>query len=582
MLKKSITIFLFVILLIVISIFSLSACNAAQKLEFAFVTDTHIVANKLFTADNYKAYNNTDKMVHLTDAIFNTVADDIIASKTKYVFLGGDMTEYGDLDSHEACINTLNRLKDAGKKVFVINGNHDIDRNLSGSEISPDKFAEIYNDFGYSQSIARYEGSLSYVADLDKNYRLIAIDNIDYSLSEGKYKEDLDDNHRKWIIQQVDKCNLDEKTPILIAHKPLIQQMPKVADFVLERSYYAANKSFISELADKNCKISFTGHMHLQSVKSLTSESDNTFTDVETSSMSFYPSNYRKAVFTKKDISVSSLTINSINPSYVSEFCTEEERARLSDFPEYCHSEFNSYIEEDLIGNLTSENGILGGINFGGELGTLVNILLPNVDKMLNNPLYIKDENDNVSLERILLDYNISLPESTYKTAAQLASFFAGTIFAGDENIENSVELDLLKKVITSLFYYIDAESENIKTALPDYDKINIDLDLLLKEGILECYESNLMPLIFSVAKNSIDNSLIENALESIENDFSALSVFETLIKVYTNGRLEGITAYFSGKNILWSDLLDSIFEVYANDIVKDELPSDNNFTLAR
>jgi len=181
-----------------------------------------------------------------------------------------------------------------------------------------------------------------------------------------------------------------------------------------------------------------------------------------------------------------------------------------------------------------------------------------------------------------LLGYDISLPESNYKTAAQLASFFAETIFAGDENLEKSVELDLLKKVITSLFYYIDAESENIKAALPNYDKINIDLDLLFKEGILECYDSNLMPLIFSVAQNSIDNSLIENVLESLKNDFSSLSTFETLIKVYTNGRLEGITAYFSGKNILWSGLLDSIFEVYANDIVKDELPSDNNFTLPR
>ncbi len=583
MLKKSIILIILVILLSVAAVFALSACNNPNNLDFAFITDTHVVANEVFTAENYVNFANKDKMIHLTDAILNTIADDIIASKTKYVLFGGDLTENGDLESHNAVVDTLKRLKDAGKQLFVINGNHDTDIHLTGNKISQSKFAELYNDFGYSQAIARYEGTLSYVADLNKKYRLIAIDNIEYKLSDGNTKNDFDADHKKWVSEQVDLCNAEGKTPIIIAHKPFIQHMPKVTEFILDRNYYTSNKTFIKELADKNCNYSFTGHMHLQSVKSITNDKEETFTDVETSSMSFYPASYRKVLFTKKKVEVSTLSISKINLAYVSEFSGEEERTKISgSFADYCYSHFSNFISGEFLGKIVGADGLFSEDKFEGELQPLAEILSDIANKVLNNPLYIKDENNNLSLERILLYYNITLPESSYKTASELAAFFAGTLFAGDENIKDSDEITILKNVATSLFYYIDTQSDAIKTALPDYEKINIDLNLLFKDGILECYDSNLLPLIISVANNSINSSIISSALKSIKNDFNSISTLESLIKAYTAGSLEGITSYFSGKTILWYDLFDSIFNVYAADLMMDEYPADNNFAFKR
>lgn len=582
MFKKFIIILLFVFLCF-ISIFSLTACNS-NNLNFAFVTDTHVIANDFFTEDNFSNYTSIDKMVHLSDAIFNSVADEIIKSKKKYLLMGGDLTENGDLLSHQACIATLTRLKEAGVKVFVINGNHDIAQTLnSTTKITADTFRELYSDFGYGDAMATYQGTLSYTANLNEKYRLIAIDNIPYEISETNYKEEFSKEHNAWVLSQVDKCIEDNKTPIIIGHKPLLQHFPKVTESFLDRTYYNMCKSFVKTFADKGCYYSFTGHMHMQDVKDVTSDKGNVFTDITSSSTAFFPSAYRTITFKKNKIDIATKQVQAIKKDYLSSFVSEtEETAVTKNYRDFCYTHFCASVKT-IASNFAKPSGILGGTASDDDMRKFMNILLPNVlGKFINNPLYIKDEDNNISLERILSTYNVSLPESSYKCIADVASFYVAALMNGDENILGCPENTIVKLAVKSIFYYLNEQSANIETALPEYDKININLDKLFDEGILECYDSNLVPVALDIIGSSINNSLLRNILGSINNNFDALKSFEAAINIYTNESLSGILTYFNGKEIRLDDLLNAIFDIYVSDLMNDVAPKDNNLTLIR
>lgn len=580
MLKKTILI-ISVIFICCISLLAFSSCTSASTLKFVFATDLHIVSNDIFTADNIDSYTSVDKMIHLSDAIFNTVADNIIKSRTKFLFLGGDLTENGDLLSHQACIKTLNRLRAAGVNVFVINGNHDIAQTLSATtKITATEFSELYKDFGYGEALSTCPGTLSYATNINEKYTLIAIDNIPYETTES-YKEEFSSNHRNWVNAAVYASRQSNRTPIIIAHKPLLQHFPKITEAFMDRGYYNTCKVFAKDLAVKNCNIAFTGHMHQQDLKNVTSSNNKVFTDVLTSSTAFFPSSYRTVTFKSKKIAIDTKKIQSINSKYISSFVSDDIKLAVkNDYRNYCLNHFNNGIETMLSG-IAKPNGKIGRMNFGGDLQILMDILIPEVlDKIMNNPLYIKDENNNISLERIVSKYNIDIPITNYKSVAHLATHYVAALTAGDENIADGIENEILKLAIKSLFYYINEQSINIKNALPDYDAIFIDLDKLFSEGLLECYESNFIPTLLALASNITSNNIVNGILSSIQNSFEELASFESAINLYTNNHLSGIFIYFNSRDIKIDNLVDAFFDKYVSDLMYDTAQSDNKVTI--
>ncbi len=573
---KKIVIVIFVILILCM-VFALASCNSKEELGFTFVTDTHIIANDTFTSDNISSYLNVDKMIHLTDAIINTIADNVIASKTKFLLLGGDLTEKGDLLSHQACVNALSRIESAGIGVFVINGNHDIAQSPSQTnKITATKFKELYNDFGYGQALATYDGTLSYTADLNKKYRLIAIDNISYQIDEDNTKEALSLQHNEWIISQVDASIADKKTPIIIGHIPLLLHMPKIIEAFYDKSYYESCKKLVTALADKGCNYAFTGHLHMQDAISLTTAKGSVFTDVTSSSVSFYPASYRSISFKKKQVDVSTVQVSNINDSYLSPQIPENIKTEATtNFREYCYT----HLHGGILHTVSSRFDIaeMVGIDYGED--TFVDVAL---NKFLSHPLYIKDENNNVSMERILSGYGVQLPASKHKTMVDVAVFYVATLMGGDQNITNSVENTIVKHAAKILFYYMNEQSESIAKLAPDKGLLNIDLDKLFKLGILECYDSNLIPIAISIFGKNVDNFLIKSALNSISDNFDALSSYQVAIDAFTAGRVANITSYFDSKSLRIDDLIDAIFNEYLADFVLDTAPPDNNFSLTR
>lgn len=573
---KKIIVIVFVIL-ILSAVLALTSCAGKEELGFTFVTDTHIIANDFFTSDNMNTYLNVDKMVHLTEAVFNTIADDIIASKTKFLLLGGDLTEHGDLLSHQACINTLNRIKSAGISVYVINGNHDIAQNLSQTnKISADKFRELYSDFGYSQAIATYEGTLSYTADLNKKFRLIAIDNITYQIDENTTKEALSLRHNEWIIAQVDACIAAKKTPVIVSHIPFLLHMPKVIEAFYDKAYYQTSKKLVTAMANKGAKFAFNGHLHMQDVISLTTDKDNTFTDICTGSTSFYPASYRKVSFKKKKVDISTVPVGNLNAKYLAALLPDEVKTAVTaDFRGYCLE----HLHGGLSHTISRKLDIANILNINYEEGSFLDVAL---DKFLSNPLYIKDEDNNVSFQRILNEYGVVLPQTDHKTMMDIAVFYVATLMGGDQNIAGRDENTIMKHAVKTLFYYINEQSDNLAVIAPNHAPLNIDLEKLYNEGILECYDSNLIPIALDIIGSSYNNFLIDSILSSVSKNFNALDDYQVAIDSFTNGQLAGITSYFDYKSIRIDDLIDDIFDIYLADFMTDLAPPDNNLSIAR
>lgn len=552
----------------------------AQPIEIAVLSDTHVVAKSLFTADNYMKYATEDKMEHLSEAILMSIVDKLIADKTKYVLISGDLVEYGDETSHLRNAEILRGLKNAGIEVFVINGNHDVATRLEliGKSVTASRFKEIYADFGYSNAVATFDGTLSYAADMGRHYRVIAVDNMGYYPEDDSYyKEEFGAAHEAWVKEQVAKCKEDRRTPILMAHAPLLNHYPKISTLFLDRNQYEKYENFAKSLADNGSRYAVTGHFHVQDIDMVTSANGNEFYDIGTSSTMTYPCAYRKVKLTANSLEVNSVLFDEINTAYLSEFSPESEIAEVAKgLRSYGKAHYYNEIS-GFVSNVGAADGLLGKLAQGeGNTAKLMGIVADVADKAVSAPFYIEDETSgDVSLERIMKSYGLTIPKTEYKSVAELAPYLISTMFKGDESLAGTAELDIIKYILYGVLYYLDEACEEIAEAFPDMPVINLDIERLFTKGELECYESNLIPFVLRFFD---DGGFVFGLIKgAVGNGFN--SSLQIVADTYGGKYLKGIFDYFDTKFIKLGELIDDgVFKRYAADFVTDVYPSDNYF----
>jgi predicted MPP superfamily phosphohydrolase len=566
-----------IVILISFLCLPLVSCSQKPDYDYAFITDLHVVANSRFTKENYSSYLKRQKLLHVSEAILNSLVDELIEKDYKYVFVGGDITEFGDEESHLVAAAAFSRLEKAKCQVYVINGNHDLPMNKGeiGRKISPTRFREIYKDFGYDQAIESSPNTLSYVANINKKYRLIGLDDmVHYGENDVDVKPDaMTDANIRWMEAQVDKCNEDEVTPIIIAHDTLIDHYPPIAQAVLNRTANNMFQKLTKRLADKCAKYVFAGHDHVQDINVIETEKGNSLYEVATASMTLYPLSYREMSFNKKKVTINTCSFDKLNIDYLPEVCPDSLKEELKlGLQSYCYTHFYDYVY-DLVANSPT---MLTNMSMPSEVKEVANIFANGVvAKVANNPFYIKDENNNMSLERILQPYGINLPNSSYKNIADLAPYMVMKLLGGDENLVGAPELDLIKYTVFGIFYYFNEQKQPIAELLPKYP-INVDLDKLFEEGILECYDSNLMPFGIEFVFNI--NETIGKLLKNFISNFDKLSdpFIMDLISGATNGIVSDLDEYFVGKNLLLGKFIDEgVWGVYGKEYVLDNPPSD-------
>ncbi|NMP38440.1 MAG: hypothetical protein GX051_10040 [Clostridiales bacterium] len=281
-------------------------------LKFFVITDTHFFKNSLGARgagyDDFMRYEQ--KCFAETEAINNAVFSYLEkADAADIVLIAGDLSFNGEKQSHLAFIELLKSLKNSGKRVFVITAAHDFnDKPFAFDEsgrLSPEGTAReelfnMYYDFGFSEAIAVDEKHLSYVAQLGEGVRLLALNNDLHN------PRAYDEEQLEWIKCQARAAREDGQTMIAMNHYPLLPGQPlfSLVGDAVQRNY----DEVTTMLADEGVHLSFTGHMHNQSINEKITPAGNRFYDVCTGAVIACPAYMRLVSVTDRN----TVEINSI------------------------------------------------------------------------------------------------------------------------------------------------------------------------------------------------------------------------------------------------------------------------------
>ncbi len=297
----------------------------------ATVSDIHYYPESLskYKGEAFYTYlrgNNCvyDNLNGILNATFDSLAAEALQKGLKYVVLCGDLTINGEYEGHVALAERLRKLEeDTGLKVFVINGNHDIN-NPNGADFSdPDgmrhaarmttaaEFYDIYRDFGFDEAVSMYSapdtgkaGALSYAVIAD-GYRLIMVDAGKYTADNTAKKRDIQETGGnitpevfEWISQQVDAAKENGETPLVFTHWNASEMNymhgEVLQGFVIDNAY-RLQETF----ADMGVHFVFSGHQHATDIDVTYSDAGEPLYSVITPTLTEFPYAYRETKFTK-------------------------------------------------------------------------------------------------------------------------------------------------------------------------------------------------------------------------------------------------------------------------------------------
>ena len=165
------------------------AALAQEGHTFVIATDLHYISPALTDHGAYftRVLENGDgKVTAYIDELTDAFLGEVIARRPDGLILSGDLTFNGARESHEALSLRLARIRDAGIPVFVLPGNHDLNSSSAArfegdgytrvDGVTAGEFAVLYHAFGFDGALSRDADSLSYVAALSDDLRLLMLD----------------------------------------------------------------------------------------------------------------------------------------------------------------------------------------------------------------------------------------------------------------------------------------------------------------------------------------------------------------------------------------------------------------------
>lgn len=320
------------------TVFATQPVNKTEDLRLATLSDLHYYPSVLAPHkedENYDAFleklllSNVyyEELDHIIDTAFDSLAAEAIGPQgLKYVVLSGDLTINGEKQGHEELAEKLAAFEESsGIKVFVINGNHDINNSKAASystveveRTTPQDFMEIYYDFGFEeayhtfidyksvsdkQTIESQAGMLSYSVQLDGGYRLIMLDAGHYS---ADVTEDGSDEHEtsggltkelyEWLLAEIADAKANGETPILNTHWNM-SGINYLHEYVLVGFVIDEHYKLQEELADAGLHYAFSGHQHTSDIDITYSDNGEVMYSIVTPTLTEFPAAYRLTEF---------------------------------------------------------------------------------------------------------------------------------------------------------------------------------------------------------------------------------------------------------------------------------------------
>lgn len=333
-----------------------SACSVAanakddfgkkkSELQFAILSDPHYYPETL-TGNNCQAWLDycsiNSKLYRYSDAIIRTALDTMVIRnpELKYVFVPGDLTKDSEYEAHTELAKIFLEYEEKyGLEFLVIDGNHDINSPRAetfvngvkepGRAITADEFRDVYAELGYDLAVNEYAkkgdnltGQLSYAADLDDDYRLIAVDSCIYSFDDAReYRTDgmISDELMVWIKAMAEDAVAKGKEPMIMVHHSMSAHMetePSIS-FAFPLSDYMMKAE---QFASWGINYAFTGHLHTDDTACVINDDGDVLYDVETASVTGYPNTYREITVSAYENGESKMKVDSVDFDAVQNF----------------------------------------------------------------------------------------------------------------------------------------------------------------------------------------------------------------------------------------------------------------------
>ncbi len=311
---------------------SAKSSQADKDLLLATLSDIHYYSEALAGNKGEAFYTHMegsncvyDDLDAILDSTFAALENDAKKKGLKYVVITGDLTINGEYEGHIALAERLRAFeKESGLKVYVVNGNHDINNPLAASFVNDRKeaaktvnaaeFAEIYADFGYNEAyhtFSEYDtgkaGALSYSINLKKEgYRLIMIDagkytadvtedRVDEKETSGAIGEEL----LEWVLKEAKDAKANGQTPIAFTHWNMSGEN-YLHEYIMQG--FVIDEGYILQevFADAGINYVFSGHQHTSDIDITYSDAGEPLYSVITPSLTQYPFAYRETFFDKQ------------------------------------------------------------------------------------------------------------------------------------------------------------------------------------------------------------------------------------------------------------------------------------------
>jgi hypothetical protein len=294
--------------------------------SFVTLSDLHLYDPGLGTSgEAFEAYLAQDrKLLVESEAICDAALERVLEAKPDFLLISGDLTKDGEERDHLLLAKKLSALEDAGIKVLVVPGNHDIlnpealaysgNAKTRVPSVSPERFAEIYAGAGYGQAIRRDPSSLSYVAEPVPGLWVLALDSADYSRNDKLRQSEtggrLPKARFEWALSALRDARAAGKAVIAMEHHGLVEHYPA------QRKYY---KDYLlddfervgSLFAAEGLRLVFTGHYHANDATMARFPGKSWLCDIETGSLVSYPCPLRKVTLSGSRIEVRTERIDS-------------------------------------------------------------------------------------------------------------------------------------------------------------------------------------------------------------------------------------------------------------------------------
>jgi UDP-2,3-diacylglucosamine pyrophosphatase LpxH len=326
------------------------------EMKFMVFSDPHYFDPSLGDDGTaFLSYLSMDrKLLKESAQLMDEITSKIEKSDADFVLVPGDLTKDGEKINHLKMAAYLSRIKDSGKKVFVVPGNHDINVSVAYkyagentervATINQEEFTEIYGPFGFSEAIHRDQNSLSYVAEPVNGLWLLALDAC-------RYKENPEDGHPitdgklsketvAWIQFVLNEAGKKNKALIGMIHHGVLEHYNGQQKHYGE--YLVDNYKKISRmLAEYGVRIVFTGHYHAQDITMKQFGKTNYLLDIQTGSLVTYPCPYR-------EITISASQTLKIESGFISSLPSIPEFSEYA--REYLHTGIAGIAANTLIG----------------------------------------------------------------------------------------------------------------------------------------------------------------------------------------------------------------------------------------